>query len=59
MVCDSVELSVTANTHDPVMMGHLIEVFDLRFVTSHSEGSEEDSDTNRRKQQEKEVSVSE
>ena len=44
--------SITANTHDPVMMGHLIEVFDLRFVTSRCEGSEENRDTNRRKQQE-------
>jgi hypothetical protein len=34
--------SVTANTQDPVMMGHLIEVFDLRLATSrHCEGSEE------------------
>ena len=37
--------SVTANTQDPVMMGHLIEVFDLRLATSrHCEGSEENEE---------------
>ena len=40
--------SVTANTHDPVMMGHLIEVFDLRLLTN-SEMSQEDSETKRRR----------
>ncbi len=40
--------SVTANTHDPVMMGHLIEVFDLRLLTN-SEMSQEASETKRRR----------